>query len=318
MPLAISRTVPFRRLLSRIGRSTYRLNTILVGLECIASGMGESGAVAVTWKKPTSDKAGQVADQARIFACTSALVLAADVFDSFLRELAGEEWLGFGVSTREIATKARTRSKSEGGEYSVAERSEAFCEDLGLEDPVRVAALDLMTKWRNVVAHSSERPMRLTSKARGTLLEAAEHIHNQYSHLNIALAIENFENRRAPVPKEVTTLIAVAVNFSRSIDEASIKRVASSGERMCVAADIMLRIYFRPSSERRVTPWHELADAWQGGVTRRTNMLKKFLASSGITETRSPVSACLPAGYIEDLVSLSRDDVARRFGIEHD
>jgi hypothetical protein len=39
---------------------------------------------AVTWPKPkTPDKARQAANQARIFACASALVLGADVFDSF-------------------------------------------------------------------------------------------------------------------------------------------------------------------------------------------------------------------------------------------
>src|ERR1035437_5492832 len=96
VPLTISRSPPFRRLLSRIGHSTYRLNTILVGLEQIAAGAGKIGAVAVTWTKPKSLKgAKQTADQARIFACASALVLANDVFDSFLREFALEEWLGF-------------------------------------------------------------------------------------------------------------------------------------------------------------------------------------------------------------------------------
>jgi hypothetical protein len=88
MTLAISRTTPFRRLLLRIGQSTYRLNTVLVGLNCVASGLGDAGAIAVTWTKPASlEKARQVADQARIFTCASALVLGADVFDSFLREL---------------------------------------------------------------------------------------------------------------------------------------------------------------------------------------------------------------------------------------
>ena len=98
MPLALSRSTPFRRLQSRIGGSTYRLNTVLVGLEEIAAGGGGAGAVAVTWPKPkTPDKARQAANQARIFACASAVVLGADVFDSFLREFASEEWLGFAM-----------------------------------------------------------------------------------------------------------------------------------------------------------------------------------------------------------------------------
>lgn len=122
MPLAISRTAPFRRLQSRIGLSTYRLNTVLVGLECVAAGKGDAGSIAVTWSKPTPDKARQVADQARIFACASALVMATDVFDSFIREFASEGWLGFSKDARDIATKARTRTQDQGGEFSVAER----------------------------------------------------------------------------------------------------------------------------------------------------------------------------------------------------
>ena len=39
----------------------------------------------------------------------------------------------------------------------MAERAEALCTDLGLEDPIRIAALDLLAKWRNVVARGSDR-----------------------------------------------------------------------------------------------------------------------------------------------------------------
>lgn len=211
MPLALSRSTPFRRLQSRIGGSTYRLNTVLEGLEEIAVGGGGTGALAVNWPKPkTPDKARQVADQARIFACVSGLVLSADVFNSFLREFASEEWLGFAIETRAVATKAKTRPQEEGGGYSVAERAEALCADLSLEDPIKIAALDLLVKWRNVMAHSSDRRTRLTADRRRTLTDAAS---KEYFHFDIALALKNFEARREPVPKEVTHLVAIAVRF---------------------------------------------------------------------------------------------------------
>jgi hypothetical protein len=205
-----------------------------VGLEEIAVGGGGAGPVAVKWPKPkTLDKARQTANQARIFACASALVLGADVFDSFLREFASEEWLGFAIETRAIATKAKTRPKEEGGGYSMAERAEALCADLGLEDPIRIAALDLLAKWRNVVAHSSDRRTRLTADRRRTLTDAAS---KEYFHFDIALALKNFEGRRVPVPKEVTHLVAIAVNFSRQIDESAIRRAAPTPDKMFAAA----------------------------------------------------------------------------------
>jgi hypothetical protein len=184
--------------------------------------------------------------------------------------------------------------------------------DLGLEDPIRIAALDLLAKWRNIVAHSSDRRTRLTAARRRTLTDAAA---KEYFHFDIALALKNFEGRRVPVPKEVTHLVAIAVNFSRQIDESAIRRAAPTPDKMFAAAEQMLREYFRASPERARTPWSELADAWQGGGTRRRNMLQKFLANVGIAETQTPVSAPLPARFMEETMSLSRDDFARRFEI---
>ena len=197
MSLVFSRTLPFRRLQSRIGHTTYRLNTVLVGLKCVADGQGDGGAIAVTWSKPkTLELAKQVADQARIFACASALVLGADVLDAFLREFCAEEWLGFAPETRNVATKAITGAG--GAEYSVAERAEAICAELGLKDPVKIAALDLLAKWRNVVAHGSDRRARLTTDKKRTLIDAASKIKEKYSHFDIELALKNFESQRCP------------------------------------------------------------------------------------------------------------------------
>jgi hypothetical protein len=139
MPLAISRTAPFRHLQSRIGSATYRLNTALVGLQHIAEGSGQTGHVAVSWRKPASpSQAKEAANQARIFLCAGVLVLAADVFDSFLRDFAREEWLNVDETTRNIATKAVTRSNDRGGEYSVAERAAALCDELKIDAPAKL------------------------------------------------------------------------------------------------------------------------------------------------------------------------------------
>jgi hypothetical protein len=176
---------------------------------------------------------------------------------------------------------------------------------------VKVAALDLFAKWRNVVAHSSERSARLVPERRTTLLEAASDIYDRYSHLDIALAIQNFESRKVPVPKEVTSLIAIAVNLSRQMDEAAIRRFAGTPERIPLVADRMLHGYF----ERSVEPLKELSDAWQGDASRRLAMLKKIFASVGMTESDARISEPLPETFLEEVVALSRDEFALRFGI---
>lgn len=138
MQLCFSRTKPFRNLQKHIGSSTYRLNTIFVGLDCVAKSQGDSGAIAVTWKKPSKDKSTDVANQAKIFACTSALMLGADVVDAYIREIVAQKGLEFSPKSFEIATKATTGPS--GNKYSFADRVTAIAKicrwTKGLGSPV--------------------------------------------------------------------------------------------------------------------------------------------------------------------------------------
>lgn len=316
MALSISRSTPFRWLQSRIGSSTYQLNTLLVGLQLVSEGGGDGGAIAVTWPKPKSlDQAKQTANRAKAFACRSALVLAGDIADSFVRRFACEEWLGFSSATREVATKAKTRPKSQGGDYSIAERATCICEELDIRDEVKIAALDLLTRWRNTVVHSGDRSRRLQAGHESILIDAALHFYEDYSHFDIELALKNFRAGSMPVPKEATSLIAAFVNLARALDKAAIRRAADTPDKICVAADSMLRSYFRARDDRPTSPWRELSDAWQGEAKRRRGMLMKFWATSGLTENKSPISAELPAYFIEEIVDLGREAFATRFGI---
>lgn len=170
-------------------------------------------------------------------------------------------------------------------------------------------------KWRNVVVHSGERQIRLPRYWEDKLRAASTEVADKYANFDVGLALANFEQRRTPVPKEVTSLIAISMNFCRELDERAIKRAADDPEKMRVVANQMLRTYFAGSSDRGTDPWRELSDAWQPGKTRRRNLLKKFLANAGVTAAKDGVSAPLPEDCIEELVSLDRDAVAKRFGV---
>jgi hypothetical protein len=239
--------------------------------------------------------------------------MAADVLDIFIRDFAEEEWLGFSSDTRDIATKAKTRSG--GSEYSVAERAEALCSELQLKEPIRIAAIDLLAKWRNVVAHRSNKRLRLDTDHKKVLLENTSEIARKYCHFDIQLALRNFEEQRLPVPKEVTSLVAMATNFARRLDEGAIRRSASTPHQVTEVAESVLRAYFRQSDERKCSPWREVSNDWQGGVSRRAVILKKWLAQLGITESKTPISAFLPPVFIDDIASLNLDDFVRRFEI---
>lgn len=317
MPIAISRTAPFRYFQSRIGSATYRLNTVLVGLEHIANGADKVGSLPVTWKKPENKQiARQVADQAKIFACSGAIVLAGDVVDYFVRDISKEPWLGFTRETIDIATKAITRSPALGGAYSVAERAGAICIELKLDQPIGLAALELFSKWRNITVHRDDRMTRLPKANRELLIQSAEFFHKNYSHFNIELAIKNFESGKTPVPKETSSLIAAAQNICREIDSASIKRVASTTNQIEEVADALLNAYFHTARTNSKSGWQELSDAWQGSDTLRRSNLLKIFQRVGLTETKEPISAELEEKYIDNLVTLNRDEFAQRFCVK--
>lgn len=310
MGFSISRSKPFRHLQSKIGHSTYRLNTIFVGLSCVAAGQGDGGAIAVSWKKPSASKAGEVANQARIFACAGALTFSFDIFDSFLISLVNESWMDFSRSTVEIVTKAVTRPGL--GEYSIAERVSEICLDLKIDDPVRIAAIELMAKWRNAVVHGRDREVRLTEESKKVLLAAKQQIHDEYSHLDIALAIKNFESKNVPVSKEVTTLAAIIVSLSRRLDEAAIKRAAGDERSVKNVTTVLLKRYFSMTPN----PWVEISNSWNASLPKRRIALSKFLANAGVTESREGVSAELPQDYIEELCDLSAIEFSFKFDIK--
>lgn len=311
--LSISRTSPFRDLQKRIGSATYRFNTILVGLELVAAGGDKSRALPVSWTKPVDpEKARQIANQAEIFACIATLALASDVFEQYVSEIAKVTWLGFSSSTTSIATKSITRSAHEGGSYSVAERAEALLQDLEMSSTPALAAVDLFSKWRNVSVHSKPREAILNSTYHRALLDSREHFKEHYSNLDIELAVKNFENRRTPVPKEITSLVAAAQNIARSIDEAAITRASSVG--MISLVERMLRDYFT-AEDRNRSSLGELSDALQGNHKRRKESIIKLLERVGITRTSKPVSPELSEKYIEELSSLTPKEFAKKLGL---
>jgi len=315
MPLAISRTAPFRYLQKQIGSATYRLNTILVGLEAVADGASKSPRLPVTWNKPTDlHQARSVADQGSIFACTSALVLAADVFDQFLSNFVTEGWLNFSGDTINIVTKAKTRSKEDGGAYSVAERTIALLKDLHLSISPAVGGVELLSKWRNVSVHSKERKNNIHSEMESLLTQSKIYFYEHYSHFRIDLALRNFRGRKNPVPKEATSLIAAVQNISGTLDEAAIRRAAGTTEAIAITADRLLSEYFC-DGERLVPGFGELAEALQGPRERRLANLIKILQRVGITETAKVVSAVLPDSYIDGILESSRGELVDRFKI---
>lgn len=275
--------------------------------------MGDGGAIAVTWSKPSEKEAPSVAHQARSFACAASLAFSFDVVDTFLRAFASEEWLEFDPQTVRIATKAETRKG--GVEYSIADRLQALLKDLELVDELAVATAELFSRWRNAVVHQADRSNRLNPESKAALVNAKSHFHEKYSHIDIELALKNFESKKVPVAKEVTTLIAVMVNGCRLIDETAIRRAAPDSKAMDRIAETLLRAGFG-SGTRGTDSWKHLAASWHGSDTEKLALLKKVLPTIGLTPTTKPVSPALSASFCTDLASLNFRELAKRFEID--
>jgi len=312
--LSFSKTSALRRFLQRIGKSTFRLHTICVGLECIASGGGHQAALHLSWVKPKSGtKARQVADAAREFACQAALVLASDKIDAYFKDLVEEPWLLFPSNVGDVVLRKTTRSKREGGAHSVAERAEAICKHLGLTEQLSVAALDLLSKWRNLAAHSTNGEAIIDADRAKILRGASEQLARDYHGFDIERAIAIFLSKKPPTADHVVTLVALAVRLVRKIDIAAIAYSAGSAEKMMAAADKIVGRHFLDRARSKHSIRGELDKLAKVSPVYRRNMLKEILVHGGLSDSQRPASAVLDSAYIGEVAMLSPEEFADRF-----
>ena len=315
MSVAISRTRPFRHLQAVIGFATYRVGTAIVGLELVAAGGDKPQGLPISWRKPKDAKsAREVADQARRFVLTSALVLVIDTFDEYLRRVAVEAWLRFPAATRDIATKAFTRAGNKA--FSIAERAEALCDDLGLADPGLLALVDLAASWRNDLVHADDARPVLASAIRAALETDAERIRREYAHLDVSQLLDNFDSGQAPSTKEATSMIAVVQNLARKIDAAAILRVARTETGVEETASALLASHFSLRAMGTRSAWAELSDLWQGSNEQRRSKLMKVFERIGFTGAKDAVSKPLPERFLLEMVELDLEGIAKRLGVE--
>lgn len=284
-----------------MGSATYRLNTIFVGLEHIAAGKGQlPGGFAVTWKAPeSSEVAKQVADQARLFACLAATALAYDVVDQYIEDISSEPWITLSESTKQIATKAVTRPSNQGGAYGLHERALAIAKELEVDEPLHIALLEFLAKWRNSTVHGSIRDAKL-SDASQKLLQNEVAISEAYSHLNIKLALDNFKSKKTPVPKEITSLIASAQNLLRKLDEAAIKEAfptTDAVERYCLCIFRGLFVTESGVLTGRLNEYFTRPSDW------RRKFLLKTIAPNGVTATGTPTSPAVGDDFFDRLAA---------------
>ena len=311
--LAISRTIPFRQLQAGIGRSTYRLNTIVVGLELVAEGGQKPAALNVKWNAPaTAPVARQVADQAKSFALVSALVYGADLFDSYLRSTADAAWLRFSPNTAFVTGRHGTGPG--GHEYSMMERALRLTDELGITDDYLPAMLDLLAKWRNNLVHGGRGKGRgLDSIARRHITDCAQQLHDAYANIDVGRTLRAFDAGAFPSRKDATVLLAACQNLARAIDEA-IRRAVPDAIAMETLADSFLSDRWKKKADTR-RGWQEFCSLWDQAGSERERGLVKVLGQMAIASSKEPVSPALGQRYISDLAGLDRANAELRLAL---
>lgn len=197
------------------------------------------------------------------------------------------------------------------------ERFERISQDLNIENPLDTATVELFAKWRNLVVHDRDDSSRgLSIASEDVLSSSSDYFYTNYSHLDISLAIKNFSARKIPVPKEATSLIALAQNLARRVDEAAINRVASTPTDFEKAALALVGQHYKLAKGRHPTPAAAVAEAWQGDVVRREKNLERVLVELGISKgQKKPVSAPLPEDFLPRMAELDIEDFAKKIGV---
>jgi hypothetical protein len=295
---SISRTRPFQRFQKAAGISTFHINTVVVGLELVALGGQKPSGLDITWNPPKDPK-GAVR-QTRKFVLLAILTHVVDAFEVLLRGYADLPWINADQGVRDILK--RTKTKASDKSYSIRERAEVLVDDLHFEADDALAVLDLMVSWRNALVHAGRARRSLPEIATDCLLRNKNDLAERYAGIDVTRALNSFSAGEWPTLKEATTMVAVCQNLARSIDQALIRREASTPEGIEQIAMIELAALFEESEAR----WRAISGRT---AQKRYKVFASYLVEAGITEGCDGISAPLREDFVDQLSRSSRFEI---------
>lgn len=150
--------------------------------------------------------------------------------------------------------------------------------------------------------HAGRARRSLPEIAEKRLLINRDSFADRYAGIDVTRALNNFAAGGWPTLKEATTMVAVCQNLARSIDQALIRREASTPEGVGRIALIELAALFKNAEAR----WRAIA-----GRTpqKRYKVFASYLAEAGITEGHDSISAPLREDFVDQLSRSSRCEI---------
>ncbi len=192
-------SLPLKVLLDDIGEAVVCLNTVVVGLDAVEKGHEKPETLDISWSPADSRAAAR---KSRKFIVEAVLVRVFEALFNHCQTICvlprfgevSKQW----DSNTTRATKIWTTYQNVLGDHYL------------------VSSATLVAHWRNRIVHPKSNA-RLDSSQKGPLRQAEQEIAENYKGLKVDCLLCHFEEGR-PTLKDVSSLIAMAINLARKVD----------------------------------------------------------------------------------------------------
>lgn len=225
-----------KRLLDDIGKASFYLNTIVVGLDAVEHGHKKPASLDIMWE-PADPKLA--ARMARHFAVEAFMVRASEALSTFIK--------AYAALPRFTSIKAKWTKDT-----GLAEKVDDLGSTLIGRSDYLISAAVVLILWRNRIVHNGS--FSLSQKHEKILKDRSKEIHASYRNLDISLLLNHARDSR-PTLKDVSCLIAMTINLARMMDDSV---YASLGKDDVVAwiyhfkLDSMIKKVVRETAPERV------------------------------------------------------------------
>lgn len=187
------------QLLDDIGKASFYLNTIIVGLDAVEHGHKKPATLDIMWE-PTDPKLA--ARMARHFAVEAFMVRASEALSAFIK--------AYAVLPR--FTSITTNWNSSTG---LVEKIDDLGSFLIGSNNYLVSGAVVLVLWRNRIVHNGS--FSLPQKHVKILNDESRAIYDAYRHLDVSKLLDHARDSR-PTLKDVSCLIAITINLVREMD----------------------------------------------------------------------------------------------------
>lgn len=278
----------------RLGQANHLLITILIGIEGVRTGeVKKSCDFHTTWNPRSLEESAQ---RSRRFARDAMLNHVVDSLGVYLSHLQKSPFQGVLPCLHSCTDRA------------LKSRLDAFCDDLALQAPTRLALVHLAIQWRNRRLHTGAEN-KIEQKYKAALMDARDEIREQFSGLDIDVLLSRFEMSETPRFKEVASLVKGALDFVQAADALVVQRLDPS--------EMALHIIVSTLKERAAMNRRRAGQQWGNTPVERRRRITGVLATAGfVMESGVECEHGLPDDFIANLARLSYGEVAKELQID--